>query len=815
MFQSIEIDAAVRAAKTRLSMFAGERLRLVILNRGAGASVCVTIADNDQSDPVVELVGSDEIILDSTALTDLAEGADYAFNIWMQDSDGNSLLAYGDLMIRNSIHPVAAWATPEEPLPDPLVLSGTPAASATVGTAYDFQPTVTGGSPAYTFSLTSGTLPDGLSLDSATGQIAGTPTQAEIASDLVLCVTDQDTTEDSLPAFGIEVFSPALAAPGNLFTPDQSSLSVTSHLDLRSNWEVVSNTLSSPISGGSPSPGNDVRLSLDTPLIMGRPHFALFDYAVSAGNVKVQLGGDGSVSGKSATVGWANNQFFRAAEVDGNFTRMQLKPTTDFVGTADNLRLYDLSTVDPMTVACDVIIVGGDSNAANATSEQFGVDITAADRQVPYDPRIWYMPCLRVSGSYALTDSLRHVPQPCIEPVATVEAQRMSPVHAVASRLVAYSAARGRPLLVMALGDPGSGLMNTEDWRKSSAVGTTGSRMWNEMVAMKAALDALGRDLLADGGGHLRHEPLHQPRVIGGEDEGADAVAERELDELLHPLVGRALQPARGALADLPADVEQPADLARVPARSRGRLVDRPVAAAEVARLQVPERWEPAVAEPAGEAQHARLVGADVERDRMRRARPALGPGDPVVLAVDAHPAALARLPDAADDGDRLGERIHALAGCQPRATHGGDRVPEAAGTEAELEAAAGEQVEARRAAGDDGRLAQRHVEHVRRDADAVGRRRDPAHQRPRVVEGGLVGVVLERREVEPGQLGRLGEPHGLRRRLVRRCDEHADLELVAVVHGDRIPVPGAWSPTGSNRRGWAGFPRRRASVAV
>ncbi|MBE9636290.1 hypothetical protein [Salipiger mangrovisoli] len=108
------------------------------------------------------------------------------------------------------------------------------------------------------------------------------------------------------------------------------------------------------------------------------------------------------------------------------------------------------------------------------------------------DPRIWYMPRLRVTGIYGTTGSVRHVPQPCIEPVVTVEAVRMSSGHAVAGRLVEWSAVCGRSLLVMAMGDRGSGLMNTEDWRSGSAVAITGGRMWSELVVMKAAVEALG-----------------------------------------------------------------------------------------------------------------------------------------------------------------------------------------------------------------------------------------------------------------------------------------------------------------------------------
>ena len=48
----------------------------------------------------------------------------------------------------------------------------------TVGTAYDQTVSGNGGAEPYTFAVTSGSLPDGLTLDSNTGQISGTPSAA-------------------------------------------------------------------------------------------------------------------------------------------------------------------------------------------------------------------------------------------------------------------------------------------------------------------------------------------------------------------------------------------------------------------------------------------------------------------------------------------------------------------------------------------------------------------------------------------------------------------------------------------------------------
>jgi len=65
-----------------------------------------------------------------------------------------------------------------------------------VGTAYSATLSATGGVTPYTWSLVSGTLPAGLSLNAASGTISGTPTSAVSAAALIFQVSDAET-----PAF--------------------------------------------------------------------------------------------------------------------------------------------------------------------------------------------------------------------------------------------------------------------------------------------------------------------------------------------------------------------------------------------------------------------------------------------------------------------------------------------------------------------------------------------------------------------------------------------------------------------------------------
>jgi hypothetical protein len=64
--------------------------------------------------------------------------------------------------------------------PDPVYVVGTP---------YDSFVVVTGGVPPYTFAVTSGSLPTGLSLNASTGEITGTPS-ADGPFTFVITVTD-------------------------------------------------------------------------------------------------------------------------------------------------------------------------------------------------------------------------------------------------------------------------------------------------------------------------------------------------------------------------------------------------------------------------------------------------------------------------------------------------------------------------------------------------------------------------------------------------------------------------------------------------
>ena len=297
----------------------------------------------------------------------------------------------------------------------------------------------------------------------------------------------------------------------------------------------------------------------------------------------------------------------------------------------------------------------------------------------------------------------------------------------------------------------------------------------------------LACDRLAECRRDLGGEVLHRAGVVAREDERADAVVDHERQQLLDPLLGRAVEESAAGRREPAADVDESPDLARVASGRECGLVDRAVARGELAGLQVGEGGQPPVALAADEPQHPRLEGADPDGDVVRRRGPALRAVDAVVLAVDLEPGALALVPDAADDVDRLGEGVDGLAGGEASAAHGVDRIPEAAGAEAEVESPAAEQVEARGRAREHRRRTQRHVGDVGREVHAFGARRDPGQQGRRVVEARLVGVVLERDEVVSGCLGELGEAHGRLRRIVRRGDEGAELQLVAVVHSAPI----------------------------
>lgn len=86
-------------------------------------------------------------------------------------------------------------------------ITGTPVTSATVGAAYSFTPTgADANGDTLTYSYT-GTLPTGLTMNTATGRISGTPTIAGTYANIVVKATDTSSASASLAAFTITVSS--------------------------------------------------------------------------------------------------------------------------------------------------------------------------------------------------------------------------------------------------------------------------------------------------------------------------------------------------------------------------------------------------------------------------------------------------------------------------------------------------------------------------------------------------------------------------------------------------------------------------------
>lgn len=88
-----------------------------------------------------------------------------------------------------------------------LITTGSPLPTGQVGVNYSQTVTATGGSGQYTWSVSVGTLPGGLSLNSATGQISGLPSTAA-TSNFTIQVTDTNQVTAAQP-FALTINPPA------------------------------------------------------------------------------------------------------------------------------------------------------------------------------------------------------------------------------------------------------------------------------------------------------------------------------------------------------------------------------------------------------------------------------------------------------------------------------------------------------------------------------------------------------------------------------------------------------------------------------
>ena len=101
-----------------------------------------------------------------------------------------------------------------------LTITSATLAPATSGTAYSQAVTANGGTPAYTWSITSGTLPSGLTLAATTGVISGTPTATGISSFTVAVHDNGSPVQTQSAATSMTVAAAGSAGTGHTWYVD-------------------------------------------------------------------------------------------------------------------------------------------------------------------------------------------------------------------------------------------------------------------------------------------------------------------------------------------------------------------------------------------------------------------------------------------------------------------------------------------------------------------------------------------------------------------------------------------------------------------
>jgi Putative Ig domain len=139
-------------------------------------------------------------------------------------------------------------------LPAGLAIDTTSLPGGQVGVAYDSTLAASGGTPPYHWSITSGTLPAGVSLNAATGAITGTPTAAVTNSLVAFKVTDSGSPVQNAPqTLSITIVPAALAITTSSLPSGQVGVAYTTTLAASGgtkpfSWSITSGTLPTGLS---------------------------------------------------------------------------------------------------------------------------------------------------------------------------------------------------------------------------------------------------------------------------------------------------------------------------------------------------------------------------------------------------------------------------------------------------------------------------------------------------------------------------------------------------------------------------------------